>query len=322
LNFQQFQKSALDPQPAYLLQTDQDYLKVKVMEFCEQQVDESSRAFDWAVFNLAKDRTVDAKEQLQKLIDTARTLPWMSKFRWIYVKNAHEAGKELSPYLEDPAPRTVVVLETTRKVRFWPRMATIEFGSSLDHATWVTQKAKREGFSIDREAADTLVSLVGGELSRLESELEKQLLWCLDTKTITVDSVLSLAVEGRERDIFELISAMAGSRGDAALRILSRLFETGTSHQQILSMLYWNFRRLLVASEMLARGEPYYDVIRQLKLWSYKNRQSEVRGYTRTFLSSILLKLRETDRLFKTTPTDPKMHLERVIIDTCGKASV
>ena len=322
MNFQQFRKSVPDPQPVYLLMTDQDYLKAKVREFCEEQVDESSRAFDWSVFNLAKDRTVDAKEQLQNLIDTARTLPWMNKFRWIYVKNAQDAGKELTAYLKDPASRTVMVLETARKFRSWPKLATIEIGSGLDHTTWVIQKAKREGFSIDREAADTLVSLVGGELSRLESELEKQLLWCFDTKSITVDSVLGLAVEGRERDIFELISAMARRRSDAALRILSRLFETGTSHQQILAMLYWNFRRLLVASEMLARGEPYQGVIRQLKLWSYKDRQSEVRRYRRTFLSETLLKLRETDRLFKSTPTDPKMHLERVIIDTCGKASV
>jgi DNA polymerase-3 subunit delta len=322
LTFEEFKKLAQTPEPVYLFVTDQDYWKDQMIEFCEGQTEECSRAFDWAIFDMAKDRTVDLEERVQSLINTARTLPWMNTRRWIYVKNAQNAEKELDAYLENPAPQTVMVLETARKVRSWPRLATVEIPGGMDHAAWLTQTAKLEGFSIEPEAAETLVSLVGEELSRLETELEKQLLWCLDTKTITVDSVLGLAVEARGRDIFELISAMARRQSESALRILNRLFETGTSPQQVLAMLYWNFCRLLVANEMLARGEPFYNILRQLKIWSYKDRENEVRRYSRAFLSRVLLKLRESDRLFKSTYTDPKMHLERVIIDTCGKASV
>lgn len=322
MTFKQFKESAREPDPVYLLVTDQDYLKEKMVSFCEAQVEEASRAFDWAVFDLAKDRTFDATERVQNLINSARTLPWMNKRRWIYVRNAHAAEKELAGYLEHPAPQTVMVLESTRKIRAWAHLPTIEMSEGLNHVAWVTQMAQSAGYSIEPEAAETLVSLVGEELSRIENELEKQLLWSFDTKKITVDSVLALAVEARGRDVFELISAMAGRRTESALRILNRLMETGTSHQQILAMLYWNFRRLLVASEMLARGEAFYDVVKQLKIWSYKNHQQEVRRYSRIFLSGVLKRLRETDRLLKTSSTNPKMHLERVIIDTCRKGSV
>jgi DNA polymerase-3 subunit delta len=322
LKFQDFKKQAHSPEPVYLFVSDQDYLKTKMVEFCEAQVEESSRAFDWAVFDLTKDKAVDANEEIQNLVNTARTLPWMNQRRWIFVKNAQNAGKQLDSYLEDPASKTVLILQTARTPRSWSHLPTIEVAGELDRVTWVTQMTQKAGFSIDPQAAETLVSLVGEELSRLDAELEKQLLWSLDTKRITVDSVLRLAVEARERDIFELISAMAGRKGEPALRVLHRLFETGTSHQQVLSMLYWNFRRLLVANEMLAHGESFYNIVRQLKIWSYKNRQDELRRYSRAFLSEVLLRLRETDRLFKSTATDPKMHLERVIIDTCGNRSV
>jgi len=322
LIFKEFKKSAQTPDPVYLLLTDQEYLKDKMLEFCAAQVDVSSRAFDWSVFDLTKDKTVNLEERVQKLIDTARTLPWMSDRRWIYVKNAHNAGKELNAYLQEPSPQTVVVLEARKKVRSWPRLATVEMGDRLNPLAWVTRMAEQAGYSIEPEAAETLVSLVGEELNRLEAELEKQQLWCLDTKSITVDSVLGLAVEARGRDVFELISAMAGQRTESALRILNRLFETGTSHHQIVTLLYWNFSRLLVAKELAERGVSHIAIVRRLKIWSYKDRHSELRGYSLSFLRKGLLQLRDADRLFKSTSTDPKMHLERVIIDTCGKASV
>jgi DNA polymerase-3 subunit delta len=322
LRFQEFKIQAQNPEPVYLFITDQDFLKSKMAEFCEAQVEESSRAFDWMVFDLKKDKTIDLKEQVQDLINTARTLPWMNQRRWIYVKNAQNAGKELDSYLNEPAEQTVLVLQAGRKPKSWAHLPTVDVAEKLDSVTWVTQRARKAGFEIDRDAAETLVSLVGEELARLDSELEKQLLWSLDTKRITVDSVLGLAVEARGRDIFELISAMAGQNCETALRVLHRLFEMGTSHQLVLSMLYWNFRRLLVAKEMLEDKKNFSNIVRQLKIWSYRSRQDEVSGYSHAFLSGVLWKLRETDRLFKSTPTDPKAHLERVIIDTCGNRSV
>ena len=322
MNFQEFKKSAQEPLPIYVLHTEQDYLKDKVRRFCEGQVDESVRAFDWVLVNLARDRTTDSEQKLLQLINAARTLPWMSQYRWVYVKNAHEAAAQLKDYVQDPAPQTVMILETGRKVRAWAKLPTIEISGSVDYVGWVREKARREGYAIEPGAAERLVSLVGDELSRLESELEKQFLWCHDSKQISVDSVLDMSVEARERDVFELISAMAGRKADDALRILNRLFVAGTSHHQVLGMLYWNFSRLLVAKEMMEQRRRYQDILGELKIWSYRGREREVRRYTIQFLSRTLLRLRETDRLSKTSNADPRLHLERLIIDTCGKASV
>ena len=68
---------------------------------------------------------------------------------------------------------------------------------------------------------------------------------------------------------------------------------------------------------MLDQGQMFSSILSELKIWSYKGREQEIRACPHEVLVEILIRLRETDRLCKTTSTDPKIHLERVIVDTC-----
>jgi DNA polymerase-3 subunit delta len=311
MDFSKFQKTIQAPEPVYLLITDQDYLKKRVYECCLDQVAEEVRAFNWAVYDLDKD-------SVSELLNTARTLPWMASRRWIYVKNADSAGEKLKEYLQNPSAGTSLVLEAKRKSRNWSKLPTIELPQRTDPLHWVMSKAKREGYDLDARAGEALVELIGENYQQLEAELEKQFLWELESRKITLDSVLRMTRQARQYDVFALIGAIAGRDGDQALHILDRLHDSGMTAPQIISMLYWNFRRVLVAREMLERGKPFRSVLTELKIWSYKDKEREIRKYSPQILTDILIRLRETDRLCKSTSTDPKLHLERVIVDTCG----
>jgi DNA polymerase-3 subunit delta len=286
-------------------------------------VAEEVRAFNWSVYDLAKDRVSDLdKQSVSELLNTARTLPWMASRRWIYVRNADLAVEKLKDYLDNPSPGTSMVLEAKRKSRTWSHLPTIELPARTDPFRWVMSRAKREGYDLDARAGKALVELIGENYQQLEAELEKQFLWELESRKITLDSVLRITRQARQYDVFALIGAIAGGSADRALRVLDRLTESGMTAPQIISMLYWNFRRVLVAREMLERGKPFRSVLTELKIWSYKDREREIRKYSSEILTEILIRLRETDRLCKTTSTDPKIHLERVIIDTCGGKSL
>jgi len=315
MNFAEFEASLQSPPAAYLVITDQDYLKQRVLESCRRQVDDSARAFDWNVFDLKKDN-------VHAVINSARTMPWMSALRWVYVRHAEEGEEVLAAYLKDPAPRTVLILEANRKSRKWPEIPTIEIEGRFDCAQWLRARARKQGYSITPQAAETMVELVGDDLQRLDSELEKQMLYSGDSRQIDVESVLALTLEARERDIFELIDAIARRNAESSLKILNRLISSGTSPQQIISMLYWNFRRLLVAQERFKKGEAPFPVINSLKIWTYRGKEREIARYPRHLLEQVLLRLRETDRLCKTTGMNPRIHLERVVIDTCRGGSV
>ncbi len=316
MTFKEFQSSLQEPHPVYLLRTDQDYLKKKVFELCRSQVDEGARGFDWNVFEAPADSGAE-------IVTAARTLPWMGKRRWVFVRNAHQSGKEVADYLKDPCSRTVLVLEAARSAKGWPsNLPSISMPKGASLKQWILGRVKKEGYQIDPRAADSLLELVGEDLLLLESELGKQFLYRMESKRITLDSVLEMTLQAREYDIFALIEAIASGQASRAVQILNRLFESGITAPAILSLLYWNFRRLRAAREMLQAKVPFYEVLKQLKIWSYKGKEGQVRRQSAKRLEGILILLRRSDLLLKTTSADPRIHLERVIVDMCQAGSV
>lgn len=298
-----------------MLITDQGYLKKQVLEFCRDQVEDGTETFNWTVCNLSHD-------PISNLLNTARTLPWTASRRWIYVRDADLSVKKLKEYLTDPSLQTTMILEVKRRSRQWLKLPTIELSESTNVIHWVTSKVKSEGYEIEGSAAEAIVELVGEDYETLDAALEK--LFLLETKSrkISRELVLQVTRPTRDYDVFELIGAIAEGNGALALRVLDRLFESGMPPAKIVSMLYWNFRRVLAAREMLDQGQSFQTILTELKIWSYKNREKKIRSLPHEVLLKILVCLRETDRLCKSTNTDPKIHLERVVVDTCQSNSL
>ena len=315
MDWTEFQKSFTAPPPAYLLIADQDYFKGKVYELCQGQVEESARLFDWSVFDLAAD-------PVSELMNVAKTLPWMATRRWVYVKNADSGVEKLDEYLVKPSPRTVLVLELKRRPRGWSSLPTIKMPERKNLVSWIVERVRKEGYEIEGRAAEAMAELVGEDYQQLTAELEKQFLCELETRKINLNSVLEMTLQVRQFDVFALINAIAVRDVSTAIHVLECLLNSGMTVSQIVSMLYWNFRRLLVAREMLDQGHPFRSILAKLKIWSYRGREEEIRGYSYEFLEEILILLCETDRLFKTTVTDSESYLVRVIVDTCGGESL
>ncbi len=246
----------------------------------------------------------------------------MASWRWIYVKGADLAADKLNEYLKDPSPKTTVVLEAKRRSRMWSKLPTIELPQGANPVRWIMGRVKNEDYEIESGTAQALVELIGDDYQQLSAELEKLFLLETESRRISRESVLRTTRQTRDYDVFALIGAIAGGDTPLALRVLGRLFESGMAPTQMVSMLYWNFRRVLAAREMLDQGQPFGTILTKLKIWSYKSREKEIRSCPYEVLVEILIRLRETDRLCKSTSTDPKTHLERVIVDTCRSESL
>lgn len=315
MRFTEFRNSLAQPHSVYVVVSTQDLFLKRVYDLCREQVAESARDFDWSVFDLEKDPAGE-------VVQTARTLPWVSKRRWVYVRDHAGSGSGLKSYLDRPAPRTVLILEMKKRSRALSRLPRVEFDKKVGPARWLRAWAKREDYVLDPAAARALVELVGDDLGRLRMELEKQFLAQWESRKITSESVAEMTLESREYDVFNLIGAMAKGQSPAALLILNRLFEKGVSFSQILAMLYWTFRRLLVAREMLERGRSFQEVLRKLRIWSYRGREGEVRRYSPDWIQRVLIRIRETDRACKSGVSEPRFHLERLLVDTCRRGEL
>ena len=317
MRYAEFRKSLAQPRPVYVVVSTQELFCRRVYDLCRNQVKESARDFDWSVFDLEKDSAGE-------VIQTARTLPWVSRRRWVYVRDHAGSGSGLTPYLARPAPRTVLVLEAKKRSRSkaWSGLPLIEFDKKVGPTRWLQAWAKKEGYVLEPAAARAMVELVGDDLRRLKMELEKQFLARWESRRITSESVAEMTRESREYVVFNLIGAMAKGESATALLILNRLFEKGVSFVQILAMLYWTFRRLLVAREMLDQGRSFSEVLRKLKIWSYRGREGEVRRYSPEWIERVLVRIRETDRACKSGVSEPRFHLERLLIDTCRQGQL
>ncbi len=311
MDFEEFHKHTADPGTVYQLSGRDVFLKDSVFQLARSQVSAEARSFDWGTYDLEQDSESD-------VVGEARTLPWMSPRRWIYVRNAHLARRELRAYLRSPAQRSVVILELARKPAGWPRkIPVIKSTESSNMAAWVEKRLRVQGFEIDSRATQTLIELVGEDRHLLSMELDKLLLHCAQTRRIDRSAVLALTRQSQEYDVFALISCLARSDARMALRVLNRLFDQGMTAPQILNLLYWSFRRLLVAKERLAAGQQFSGLLRDLKIWSYRGRQRELEATPRRRLAGMVLRVRQADRMCKSTGVDEQLILEQLVVDAC-----
>ena len=307
MDLSEFERNIENPDPVYLLVSREGYLVQQVYELCRHQVDESARSLDWWVFDLEEDSPAE-------VVNAARTLPWMSKRRWVFVRHGNaDRIKALTEYVKNPSPRAVLVLEVKKRPAGWPRLPTIEMKDQPDPRGWIRRKVQQEGYRIEPGAAEKLVDLVGEDLQLLQAELEKLFLYGIENREITNEAVLQMTFQTREFDVFALIHALATQNSGRALRILHRLLDAGATPYYLVAMLYWNFRRLLVARESMGQGVRFDQILRQLRIWNYRGREKEVRQFSRERLKDLLLRIRRLDVDLKSTNLEPRRMLERFV---------
>ena len=315
MDLNEFERHIQNPDPVYLLVSSESYLVQQVYELCRRQVDESARSLDWWVFDLEEDAPAE-------VVNAARTLPWMSEHRWVFVRHGKpDRLKPLTDYVKNPSPRSVLVVEAKKRPAGWPRLPIIEMKDPPNPHSWIRGKVRQEGYRIEPGAAEKLVDMVGEDLQLLQAELEKLFLHGIENREITSEAILQMTFQTREFDVFALIHALATQDAGRALRILQQLLDAGATPHYLVAMLYWNFRRLLVARESMERGVRFDQILRQLRIWSYRGRESEVRRFSPQRLRDLLLQIRRLDVDLKSTSLEPRRMLERFVFSATSLAS-
>lgn len=323
MRFASFVRSLDKPEPLYLLKPGGS-LRRRVQQAVIDHLPAASRSFDWSVRDLGDKREVDpGKQGVIDLVSEARTLPWMNPYRWIYVLNADRGGEVLTAYLKSPSRRTVVILEVAeRRPPQWPKMTLLEPVGHIEQTGWIKQRLEAEGYTIDPGALRLLKERLGEDSPHLQSELEKLLALAYRSQRIDRNLVeLSVAVSS-EKDIFALTRALAGGQPAKAITVLNQLFDSGVTAEQLLGVLHYNFSRLLAAREMLQDRVPFNQILRRLRIWSFKSWQKELGKIPRGRFVDLLIGLRTVDRQLKTTGANKRHLLERLVIDTCLKTSL
>lgn len=248
-----------------------------------------------------------------EIVDAARTLPMMSERRVVVVLQAErvlqpkrdseaagEALAVLEDYIQSPVTSTVLVFTTGEELNRARRIAKllakhatmVECGaiaSPAEGARFIAERARERGMSVDRAAVARLLALAGGDAAKLRTDVDRVLLYA-GQGTVTADAVDAVATAAdAPGDDWALSRAVERGEAAAALRALRQRLDAGDSVHAIVGQLAWVVR------------------------------QPPPRGRFRPErVASAVDALFRTDVALKSSGGDPRVLVERLIVELCG----
>lgn len=182
---------------------------------------------------------------------------------------------------------------------------------------WIMRRASEKNGRISPQAVHLLASSVGNELSILDNELEKLVLYKGQNEAAIIDAndVALLSPYVAEAGIFDLVDAIGNRNAKTASRLLQQKIDAGTDPFFLFSMFVRQFRLLLQVKELVVAGYRPAGITRELKLHSFVvgKLYQQARGFTLRELEQIYGHLLDVDVAVKTGQGDMRTSLELLV---------
>ena len=314
--------SQLDP--LYLVLGDDERGKDEAVAAFVATVPEDVRGF-------ALERVSALECEASAIVASARTPPFLGDRRVIIVTRAEKwlvgrrrrtegdegAGEEpagdlgaLETYFESPAPFSTLVVvaedvnRTLKAVKLLLKQATtVECwglkderearGPSIAEALerggrLATAQLRKAGLAVDRRTLQPLLAHAGTDIGTLRGALDRLILYCHGRSEVTLEDVRTIVGGAALVDDWAMVNAI--ERGDAreALRQVRLLIDEGDGPYRTLGQLGWFVRSRLAPSLPLDRA--------------------------RQVVNAVF----ETDLAMKSSGGEPKVLLERLVMELCG----
>ena len=292
-----------DTAPLYMLVGADDAEKAAVAHEFGDAVDEGLRAFN-------VDRLYGGDIRVDDLLDAAQTLPMMVPRRVVIVleaekllapkregKAADEDQQRLEAFIQEPRSHATVVFvcgpvdmrrRTTKALVKHAQVVncgTIE--SEADAERWVQARAAKEGLTLDVAALRTLVSRAGLDIVRLRAGVERLALYAMGQPAATAEDVRQAVPAGPEAQAdFGIANAISRSDARTALKELGLALDAGAA--------------------------PYF-LMGQIRFAAEKLPPMRVRSGVEAVF--------RTDLALKSSGGDPRILLERLVVELCGSAA-
>jgi DNA polymerase-3 subunit delta len=321
------------PVPGILLLGGESYLR----ELCRRKIVEAYVAEgvrDWGITRFSAE-----DDELSAIVGQAQTLPMLAAQQVIFVSDVEAwerlgedsrdaLVKQLSAYLENPAPFSILVFEASaldQRMRlaktFTEKTVTVAVELSDDPAERTKlavplafEMARELGVEVDREVPEQLSEILNGELASIHTELEKLAAYAGGRRKITRADVDLLVVSARKYTVWEMADMLAARQPARALEFLDSLLREGEPLPQLLGALAWMFRKLLEAQELPATATGWQAASRlKMKQSAADLALRQSRKFPRTQLTRGLEALYEADSRLKSGGTSQHAVMEFLV---------
>ena len=270
-------------------------------------------------------------DSLKLILDDSMTVSLFDDNKLIIVNNANifNRGKTddsidlLVQYLSNSNPSTIIVfinpnatIDSTKKITKLIKEKGIIKELNTTNPMEIIKNIC-DGYKIDRESINLLIDRVGNNVSIIEQELNKLMLYKIDDKVITKEDVINLTSVNIDTDIFKFIDFIIQKEKDMAMRIYTEMIKQGEEPIKIIALLASKFRLMYQAVELTRSGCSQQDISSTLGVHIYSVKLAIQAGlkYNNKLLLKYLDKLADLDISIKTGKVEPVLGLELFILD-------
>lgn len=286
------------------------------------------------------------------VLDTARTVPFLFSSRRLIVVDLFGKKEEnlkalettlLTEYLSSPSSHSILVIIFAGSVR--RSSPIVKFFSAFPSSTvhveevkplrgkalldWIDKRFGELGKIAPPETKKRIVEIVGNDLGRLSSEIEKIDTFVIDKKVIEVDDVNEVSGWFKSYAEWEMTDSLESADYEQCLRVLDNLFSEGTRPEYILGIIVRFFRNILIAKLWLKENkkekkEIFKEFKPQIKekfgsFYTTKFRQffDMIQGIDQKDLTALLGDLEKIDLAYKTSSLSLQTLLEGFLLEYC-----
>jgi DNA polymerase-3 subunit delta len=190
--------------------------------------------------------------------------------------------------------------------------------SNSQLSSWIQNEVKERGGKIERSAVEELIAKVGTDLWQMDSEIEK-LINYVRGQIITTKHVGEFVKSKYDENIFHLTDALGQKNKEQALRLVRDQLAIGTEPLQLLSKFIWQFRNLLLVSEMLSANKTQKEISDTLKLHPFVIQKTipQARRFSHEQLGFIYQKLVDIDFDLKNSQVKPELLFDLMVMEVC-----
>lgn len=240
-------------------------------------------------------------------------------------------SRKLKEYLDDPSPFSYLVFlsgELSRDDRKKKVFEILENGTRIMEVAGLQGTRLRErlesrirsaGCSMDRAAVDFLLDLHGNDLARLNSEIDKILLFVSGPAQITLEMISALAGFSREHNVFEFLDALALKDKVKALRLVGEFITDTSQTLSVIALMARTLRQLLQIKELAGKAGSS-EIGRQVGLYGMsphlvEKKIEQAKRFSYSTLALALKRLGKLDDRIKSSSIDTGLFMELLIHD-------
>lgn len=311
--------------PAYLIDGADELKRETVLKRLRQRVAKSGD------IDFNSDTFSGANASGEDIVAACNTIPFASDVRLVVVRDADVLKKAdadaLADYLASPNDTTVLAMDSTKmdkKKRLYKAVRALGSECVIDCTprksyelpSMVRGMAVTHGVTIDDDAAQRLIELVGSNTVHLDGELQKLALAHTGADAIGVSEVEALVTRSAEAKPWDVTDAFAARDAAACVQAIRNV--KGTTPISLLGRCVSEARILLTCHALAARGRSSANDLAEylnMPAWKVKRVPGWARKWRTEELRHVFGTARDAERKMK-TGSDGEAVLVEWVLDT------